>query len=326
MPDSVGSAIAGAIGIDSSMSAAGVDSGGIVADITPGIGLTAAEVRRGVTGRRLPAAFATPRFAAFASVFVVAAVPTVAALPATGFLATGFFETGFGAVTLAGRTDLAADLATGFATVFAAFTPIVFTAVALVTAAFLTGAVRCLATVTVLAAVFAATLEAAAAFEADADLAAPAFAAAAFDTDPAFDAAAPVFDTAPAFDTDPAFDAAAPAVDAAPAFDADPAFAAAPAFRAAEDVAPPRSGVLGLGTAGRVVVVVRTVAAPVFRAAAAATFLTAGFDFPAPVVALVGAFLAAAIRVFLLANDCGLVSAWRLRIPAWTQGVGAGVS
>jgi hypothetical protein len=39
---------------------------------------------------------------------------------------------------------------------------------------------------------------------------------------------------------------------------------------------------------------------------------------PAPVAGLVGAFLAAAIWVFLLANDCGLVSAWRLRVPAWT--------
>jgi hypothetical protein len=91
-------------------------------------------------------------------------------------------------------------------------------------------------------------------------------------------------------------------------------------------------GEAGLGTVGRVVVVVRTVAVVAFRAAAAATFLPAGLGageattarpvfFPAPAVALVGAFLAAAIRVFLLANDCGLVSAWRLRIPAWTQGV-----
>jgi hypothetical protein len=94
---------------------------------------------------------------------------------------------------------------------------------------------------------------------------------------------------------------------------------------------PPRfgvDGVDGLGTAGRVVVVVRAVEVAGFRAAAAATFFPADAvaavaraAFPAPVVALVGAFLAAAIRVFLLANDCGLVSAWRLRIPAWTQGV-----
>jgi hypothetical protein len=34
---------------------------------------------------------------------------------------------------------------------------------------------------------------------------------------------------------------------------------------------------------------------------------------PALVARVVGAFLAAAIWVFLLANDCGLVSAWRLR-------------
>jgi hypothetical protein len=67
-------------------------------------------------------------------------------------------------------------------------------------------------------------------------------------------------------------------------------FAVAPTVRA-DGV---RSGVLGFGTAGRVVVVVRAVV-PVERAP----------------VALVGAFLAAAIRVFLLANDCGLVSAWR---------------
>jgi hypothetical protein len=227
-PDSVGSSRSGAgavaIGMESSMSAAGVGSGGIVADIIPGIGLAAAEVRRGVTGRRLVAA---PRFAALATVFVVAAL-----------LAAGFWETGFGAVVFVGRSDLATGFATGFATVLAACPPIVFTAVALVAAVFLASA----------------------------------------------------------------------------------------AFLAEEAAAPPRLGVLGLGTAGRVVVVVRAVVVPVFRADAAGTFLTAGFVFPAPVVALVGAFLAAAIRVFLLANDCGLVSAWRLRNPAWTQGVGAGAS
>jgi hypothetical protein len=70
-------------------------------------------------------------------------------------------------------------------------------------------------------------------------------------------------------------------------------------------------GLVGLGTAGRVVVVVRAVVVLVVRDVAAATL---GFD-----ADLVGAFLAAAIRVFLLANDCGLVSARRLRIPAWTQ-------
>jgi len=98
------------------------------------------------------------------------------------------------------------------------------------------------------------------------------------------------------------------AADFVPAAERCPTIAGFAAFAAA---ATPRLGVLGFGTVGRVVVVVRTVAVPVFRAA---------------VVALVGAFLAAAIRVFLLANDCGLVSAWRLRIPAWTQGVGAGAS
>jgi hypothetical protein len=39
-------------------------------------------------------------------------------------------------------------------------------------------------------------------------------------------------------------------------------------------------------------------------------------------VGLTGAFLAAAIRVFLLANDCGHVSARRLRDPAWTLEAG----
>jgi hypothetical protein len=97
-----------------------------------------------------------------------------------------------------------------------------------------------------------------------------------------------------------------------PAFAADATAPPRPdgeAADAADAAAGLRLGVVGFGTVGRVVVVVRVVAAA-----------------RACVPDLVGAFLAAAIWVFLLANDCGLVSAWRLRNPAWTQGVGAGVS
>ncbi|WP_203731428.1 hypothetical protein [Paractinoplanes durhamensis] len=109
---------------------------------------------------------------------------------------------------------------------------------------------------------------------------------------------------------------------------ADAAAEAGAGFTADRAVDAVRFGVVGLGTTGRVVVVVRTVVVFVVREVAAATFVPAAFaraGFP-EVEALVGAFLAAAIWVFLLANDCGLVSAWRLRIPAWTQGVAKPVS
>src|SRR4029453_8293824 len=47
---------------------------------------------------------------------------------------------------------------------------------------------------------------------------------------------------------------------------------------------------------------------------------------PVPRVVVVVAFMAAAMDVIPLANDCGLVSAWRLRSSGLDTGVGAGLA
>ncbi|WP_203807204.1 hypothetical protein [Paractinoplanes tereljensis] len=312
MPDSVASDIAGsgASGMSSSMSAAGVGSGGIVAVVMPGIGLSAAAARRGVTGRLLREA-ARPAAAVFTPAVRVEPAfrpaPRVDAAPVRDAEAAAGFEV----VGLGGGVGFGAGLA----------------APARVTVA-LPAAVR------PTAALPAVTRPA----EACPGTARPAVVrpararAAVLPASPAFTAEPiPLFreisDRAAAADFAVSTDFAVAEVLVAAALAADGlAVDALAADRAEADftagfVAVARFGVLGLGTAGRVVVVVRTVVVLVVREVAAATFVPAvpaglpGAD------ALVEAFLAAAIWVFLLANDCGLVSAWRLRIPAWTQGV-----
>jgi hypothetical protein len=112
---------------------------------------------------------------------------------------------------------------------------------------------------------------------------------------------------------EPAADFAEPAADfAEPAADfAEPA--ADFAEPAADFAVPARARDAGTGFSGVRVTAVERPARGAGVAAAALDGVPEMIFLPALAVRVVGAFLAAAIRVFLLANDCGLVSARRLR-------------
>jgi hypothetical protein len=281
------------------MSAAGVGSAGMDAVVMPGIGLVMAAVRRGVTGRRLdpvrvPAVrVATPPrpVVAGAAGLAVVRLPAEAGFAVVGLAVVGLAAAGRAVVAFAAAarrgatTRSAVAFRTGFA-VLAGLAAIGLAAIGLAA--------------TDLAAIGLAAIGLAAIGLAAIGLAAIGLAAIGLAADrmPALAAAGLVADPRAGFADD--------------VEEADERVLAAAV----------RLGVLGLGTVGRVVVVVRTT---VDLALARATVEAEGFA-PERAGDLVGAFLAAAIRVFLLANDCGLVSAWRLRNPAWPQGVGAGAS
>jgi hypothetical protein len=277
----------------------------------------AAEVRRGVTGRRFPAAavltpavradatlIPDPRAAAVLPVRAVADLAVRAVAVLADRAAAGLAVAGLAVVGLAGRAGLGA----GFAAPAPARATVALPAAVRV-AAVLPAVARVPAVVGV-AAVLPAVR-----------------AAGTFDAVPAADRVPAVFAVVVLAVARPARPAFTPApvtlfreisdlaeADVAADFAAVGLATDLTAAGLAVDFAVVRFGLVGFGTAGRVVVVVRAVVVFAVREVAAATF------FPPTVEALVGAFLAAAIWVFLLANDCGLVSAWRLRIPAWTQG------